>query len=155
MNKIVGTMVLWGWDGEAARMRPADIEANVPIDIDGVARLLPLPPGRRCALLARESVRVNGIRCLPLQILRDRDEIRVGNKIFYFSMDSIPRVSRVHVNRTVRCARCLGCLATGDEVVRCPGCQAHHHPDCWRLGPGCQKCQHAADAVSWTPDVSW
>jgi len=124
-----------------------------PIDIASRARVIPLPHRRACALLAREGVTVNGLAALPIQLLNDRDEIRVDGEFFYFACDGVPQESVLQSAAPLRCARCLGDLENGDRVMRCPGCVAHHHPACWFEGNGCQKCQHPARSLVWKPEA--
>jgi hypothetical protein len=148
-------MLLWQSDDAEQRWRSAPIPVDTPVDLAPVARLVRAAAVRGCVLLARDGVRVNGMRCLPLQVLHDRDEICAAGKRFYFSVDALPEVSVFRSHKTVRCARCLGLLADGEQVVRCPGCSAHHHPGCWDHGGSCQKCRRSASGVAWTPDAGW
>jgi RING finger family protein len=147
-------MLLLRSDRESDYVEAMPVKTDIPTDLEGVAMLIPLPHRRRCALVAREGVTVNGIPAFPLHVLRDRDEIRAAGQTFYFTTDAVAEVSIVRTATPIRCARCLDALADGENVVRCPGCQTHHHPDCWN-GIGCLKCLHPADGLSWIPERVW
>ena len=148
-------MLLLRSDGESDHVEAMPVKTDMPTDLESVAMLIPLPHRRRCALVAREGVTVNGIPALRLQVLRDRDEIRAAGRTFYFTTDAVPEVSVLRTRTPIRCARCLHALADGDDVVRCPRCQTHHHPDCWHSGQGCLKCLHPAEGLSWIPERVW
>ncbi len=132
-------------------LRPGGATQSIdsPVDIASVARIV--RRDRRCILFARDGVTVNGLPPLPIQVLRDRDEIRAAGQTIYFTADAIPQESILRTSMPLRCARCLGGLAEGDRVVRCPRCLAHHHPCCWH-GAGCLKCLHPAASLAWTPE---
>jgi hypothetical protein len=145
-------MMWWRWDDEASCWQPTLVPPTGPFEVSRGARLIPVRSGRRWALLADSTARVNGLPCLPLEVLDDRDEIRVSGEHFVFSTHSPPEVVSVtDSTRKMRCARCLGGLVEGDPIVRCPNCRAHHHASCWTYDVRCQKCSCPADGAPWVP----
>jgi len=148
-------MLVWQWDQADGRWRSAPIPDDAPVDLGNLAKLVRVAGIRGCVMLARDGVKVNGSMSLPLQVLRDRDEIFAAGQRFYFSVDALPTISVLGSRTTVRCARCLGLLAAGEQVVRCPRCTAHHHPGCWDHGGTCQKCRRPASGAAWAPDPGW
>lgn len=153
VTRQAASMTWWSWDKEARCWRSSLVHANAPFGVNGHARLIPLNGTRRWALLARDGVRVNGRPCLPIQILGDRDEIAIDEEHFCLSLQSPPAVVEFRANtKNIRCARCLGRLKDGDEIVRCPGCGAHHHGACWTYDARCQQCTFRTDGSAWVPD---
>ena len=143
----------WSWDKDGGCWRPKLVPPDAPFGVNGRATLFPLNGARRWALLARAGARVNGVPCLPIRILADRDEVAIAGEHFCFSMQSPPEVVGFRgVTKRIRCARCLGRLGDGDQIVRCPGCGAHHHAPCWTYDTHCQKCEFPTDGTSWVPD---
>jgi len=122
------------------------------VDLDAVARLVRIPGGGS-ALLAPITVRLNGVPCLPIQILRDRDEISTPHHLYCFTTATAAAVTFTGGCGKMRCARCLGQLIDGESIVECPRCRAHHHADHWKYGPGCQKCNYPTTGPSWIPEA--
>jgi hypothetical protein len=141
----------WSWDNEGRLWRPTTTLAD-GFDVAAQARLVPLRAGR-WALLSRGPASVNGRPCLPLHVLADRDEVAVGGRRFCISLTSQAEVVSFRAtSRRVRCARCLGVLQDGDEIVECPRCRTHRHSPCWAYDTICQTCGFTTGAASWTPD---
>jgi hypothetical protein len=143
-----GVLLLY-CEGASVHIEPI----SAAIDLTPAARIVPLRRRPGCALLARDGVTLNGRPALPIQVLRDRDEIRAAGRAIYFTTDAIPEESTLQSATPLRCARCLGGVAAGDRVIRCPGCRAHHHSRCWNEGGRCHKCHHPAASLSWTPEA--
>ena len=146
-------MIWWRWDDDGMCWRPSLVPPDSAFSIGDTARLIPVAGARRWALLAGDDARVNGLPCLPLEILDDHDEVRIAGERYYFSAQSPPEVvTFADETKKVRCARCLGRLAGGDQIVRCPGCRAHHHAGCWTYDTRCQKCATPTDGRLWVPE---
>lgn len=146
-------MVWWRWDDESRCWRPTLVTLDAPFRVSDFARLIPLTGTRRWALLAGRGARVNGLPCLPMEILDDRDEVYIAGECYYFSAQSPPEVvTCAGDKKKIRCARCLGRLVDGDQIVRCPGCRAHHHASCWTYDVRCQKCPFPTDGRLWVPN---
>jgi hypothetical protein len=147
------TVMLWQWDKEKRRWRALQLPADTPMGVPGGAQFIPLARGRQWALLARNGAKVNGLPCLPLEILEDRDEVRIDGEHYCFSAQATAAVvSFGPAPRRIRCARCLGRLAAGDRIVLCPRCSAHHHASCWTYDARCQKCPCPTTHTAWMPD---
>lgn len=145
-------MLWWQWDDEARCWRPTLVRPAVSLHLNGHARLVPLSDARRWALLASDGATVNGVPCLPLEVLDDRDEVSIAGARYVFSAHAPAEVAAfASEGKTIRCARCLGLLVDGDQVVRCPACRAHHHASCWSSGARCQKCPLLTDGALWVP----
>jgi hypothetical protein len=144
-------MIWWRWDAERKCWQPMIVPPAGPVDVAGGARLIPVG-GKRWALIAGKGVRLNGLVPLPIEVLGDRDEIRIGDQYYAFGAQSPPEpvAFRGH-KKEVRCARCLGRLADGTEIVRCPACHAYHHASCWTYDTHCQKCPFPTAGNPWTP----
>lgn len=147
-------MPLLRLDREGGRVDTVPLVGGAPHDLTADAQVVPLPDGRRWALLAREGVTVNGISSPPILLLRDRDEIHVAGQVFFFTADANPEVSVIQSDASIRCARCQGPLARGTRALKCPRCSTHHHPDCWNDG-GCQRCWLPAHSPAWVPEPVW
>jgi hypothetical protein len=110
-----------------------------------------------CGLLAQGEVTVNGLPALPFHLLADRDEIRLGDEIFYFSSEGPAEVVpfRDQAGR-VLCGRCKGEMREGEGAVRCPGCAAWHHETaplpCWTYDGTCSSCGRPTAGFSWQPE---
>jgi Prokaryotic RING finger family 1 len=152
-NNKAATVIWWHWDDERKCWRPLLVPSPVPVHVRDCARLIPVNGGRRWALLAGDGVRVNGLSPLPIQILGDRDEVRIGDECYYFSAQSpVEIVAFRGDKKEVRCARCLARLADGTQIVQCPACRAHHHASCWTYDTRCQKCPFQTTGTPWMPD---
>jgi len=114
-----------------------------------------LTPKRACALLAQAGCKVNGVEPLPLRVLRDRDEIRAGGDVIYFSTDTRAEPAAfVGAGKPVRCARCHSELQQGEQAVHCPGCGSVQHAECWSYAVTCASCKQATSGSTWTPEES-
>jgi hypothetical protein len=134
-----------GW--EAAPVAPGAV-----VELGRGAALAAFPSGKGCALLAGGGVRLNGNECLPIEVLADRDEVRVERATFYFSACSPAAETRFAGGRKTRCPRCQSVLAEGEAVIACPACSAPHHPACWGYAPACGGCRAVTSDGGWTPD---
>ena len=144
-------MLILEWDFDSRQWQPREALGTGLELAGGVAKLIVLP-GSGGALLASTAARVNGAPPLPLAILSHRDEIEVGGRVFYFVADSPPRIETFHAGRAaIRCARCQGEIADGEDIVRCParGCHAFHHRQCW----WCSSRRAVRNAI--TPSKGW
>jgi hypothetical protein len=145
-------MIWWRWDDDGQCWRPT-LVPPAPHVLDSAATLIPLSGARRWALLVRGDARVNGRPCLPFEILDHQDEVRIAGERYCFSAQSPAEVvTFADGNTRIRCARCLGRLADGDRIVRCPDCGAHHHQSCWTYDTRCQKCPSSTADAMWVPE---
>ena len=112
------------------------------------------------------AVRINGWPLhLGLRVLRDRDELRIGDaEPCFFSTERLAHVETMAETASAACCpRCRQPIAGGSPVVRCPRCGVFHHQTdelpCWGGYQGepfatCGNCDHpvAAEAeFQWTP----
>jgi len=115
------------------------------------------------ALIAphNSDVRVNGRAIFAgLRALADRDEIRAGGKLHYFSTETLASVEAFPgAERPVYCGRCRQQVEEGTPAVRCPGCGVWYNESaelpCWTYTEKCTFCGHptALDAgFAWTPE---
>ena len=120
------------------------------------------------ALLSSDSVLVNGSRHpLGLQVLKDRDELRIGGAPpFYFSTERLARVEPFPgADRSIFCPRCKLEIERGQPAVRCPnpGCGVWTHQiptgekplPCWLYADTCPSCKHPTSfeaGYRWTPE---
>ena len=145
-------MIMWKWVSVEKMWRMSLLSASAAVDLDETAQVVPVSSGG-CALLSRTGVRINGIPCLPIQVLADRDEIFARKNTYYFSAESpAEAVTFKACGRKMRCARCLGWLVDGDAILQCPRCNAHHHAEHWTYAPGCQKCGYPTAGLLWVPE---
>jgi hypothetical protein len=149
-------MMLWRWDHETRQWRAHPLQLEQAVSLSPYALLLPLPGGR-CGLFAREQITVNGFSSLPLRILADRDEIRVGEEAVYFSLESAAEVVPFTAQATeVFCGRCKGKMKDGEAAVPCPRCKAWHHQaemlSCWTYDAKCSSCAQPTAGISWQPE---
>jgi hypothetical protein len=107
------------------------------------------------------DLRMNGRAPLAgLRALADRDEIRCGGEVRYFSTETLASVeSFPGAERPVYCGRCRQPIEAGSPAVRCPGCGIWYNESaelaCWTYGERCAFCDQstALDAsFSWTPE---
>jgi hypothetical protein len=103
-----------------------------------------------------------------LCVLGDRDEIRMGGELRYFSTETLASVEAFPgAERAVFCGRCRQKIEAGTPAVCCPGCGIWYHQDesanlaeserlpCWTYSEKCAFCGHptALDTVfAWTPE---
>ena len=97
-----------------------------------------------------------------IRTLSDRDEIRIGGEIRYFSAETLASVEPFPgVGRPMFCARCRLEIKTGTPAVCCPSCGIWHHEGesaddrCWSYAETCTLCPQctAHDAgFAWTPE---
>jgi hypothetical protein len=134
-----------------------------------VARLVPLQVrgARETALVVGPDVPgilVDGFPPLGIELVADRAELRIGGETLYLGACAPARPTRLDpAPGGARCARCLRALATGDTVLRCPGCDAWHHDGERAGGAGelrcassydslCAGCRRPWAAVAWSPE---
>lgn len=141
---------------DKATARRGDAEAHLVPAIVGASHVWALmaPAGSR--------VQVNGRAPLAgLCVLRDRDEIRLGNgEVLYFSTDSLATVVPFSgSDRSVFCGRCRQRIDAGVPVVCCPDCGIWFHQGsdlpCWTYSEKCAFCGRATalDAgFMWAPE---
>jgi hypothetical protein len=93
---------------------------------------------------------------------RRREEIVVGGRPFFLSLDEAARVEPYTGEDPVRCARCKGLIEPGSKhVVRCPKCQLAYHEDesgglcCFTAGVcvGCGGSHLLGEENAWTPEA--
>ena len=146
----------------AADSIPKPGQAPVAASSGKAALLIPADAGgtKVWALItsANSDIRVNS-RPVPagLCVLADRDEIRMGGEVRYFSTESLAAVEKFPgSDRPVFCGRCRRPIAAGTPAVRCPGpgCQIWYHEDksaslaeserlpCWTYTENCTFCGH-------------
>ncbi len=79
--------------------------------------------------LLGSHTRVNGREVISVQVLRQRDELELGQlrlKLWELRLAQWGRA----VGRT-SCPVCTEAFKPGDEVFFCPRCETPHHRDCW------------------------
>lgn len=96
-----------------------------------------------------------------LTILRDRDEIRVGEQdAWFFSTECLARVEALpRCDPAPVCPRCKQSIETGSPAVRCPQCDVWYHETvalpCWSYAKTCALCDQPTDLEAgylWTPE---
>ncbi len=107
------------------------------------------------------DVRVNG-RSVPagLCALTDRDEIRMGAGVQYFSTEALAAAVEFPVSdQAVFCGRCRQKIETGSLAVCCPGCGIWYNQSadlpCWIYSSKCAFCgqRTALDSgFAWAPE---
>lgn len=113
-------------------------------------------------IISRDSdARVNS-REVPggLCILADRDEIRAGGKVQYFSTETLAAAEAFPgAERTMFCGRCRQQIEAGALAVCCPGCGVWYNQSpglpCWTYSDKCVfcGCPTALDSgFAWTPE---
>lgn len=149
--------VLYRWDCEADAWQSIPLEKGQPLRL-GAALFLAQSPGRHCLLLLNGAgVAVNGLPSLPLQVVADRDAIRIDGETVYFSAELPARpVAFPALEHDTFCSRCKGSMATGDAAIQCPRCSAWHHQTgtlaCWTYDAHCSSCDHPTRGTSWQPE---
>jgi len=147
--------------GPPRRRRSAE---DVP---GGRALVVPLRGGGgRWVVVAPPAacLRLNGLALAGgIRVLRDRDEIRIGDDgvTMYFSTETAARVVPFAGGGTgaAACARCRQPIAGGSPSACCGGCGiAYHASDelpCFEYAAGCAVCGHPTvldGEFRWTPE---
>ena len=150
-------MMWWRWNEDDKCWQPTLVPPRAPFSVNDHARLIPINDARHWALLsAGAAASVNGRPCLPIEILDDRDEVRLAGEHFCLSTESPAEVvafdTATSARKTIRCARCQGDLVEGDPIVRCARCRAHHHASCWSYDTRCLKCGLPTSGAPWAPE---
>ncbi len=131
-----GTASAFDADANAATAAHASV---MPVDIAGAKVWALISPV--CL-----DVRLNGAPVdAGLRILADRDEIRVGGEVRYFSTESFAVVEPLPATgRTLYCARCRLEIEAGSPGICCPTCGVWYHQSakmpCWTYAPKCGFC---------------
>jgi hypothetical protein len=95
-----------------------------------------------------------------LRVLADKDEIRVGGEVRYFSTETLAAVEPFPAaDRPVYCGRCRQVIEAGSAAVCCPGCNIWYHQraklPCFTYAEKCTFCDHATSLNSgfvWIPE---
>lgn len=149
-------MMWWRWNSDQKCWQPTLVPPDAAFVVSDHTRLLPVSSGRHWALLtADRAASVNGRPCLPIEILDDRDEVRLDGEHFCLSTQSPADVVAFDAApnaKKICCAKCLSHLAHGDRIVRCPNCHSHHHASCWSCDSRCLKCGLPTSGALWAPD---
>ncbi len=108
------------------------------------------------------SVSINGEPViLGMRVLRDRDEIRVGQReAVFFSTEQLAIVEDFPgIGKVAPCPRCKQHVDVGSRAVRCPRCSMWYHEEadlpCWTYDDVCSVCGRQTDlemGFSWTPE---
>lgn len=113
------------------------------------------------------GLHVNGwLMRLGLRVLRDKDQLRVGNTgPFFFSTERLPHVETMAEPASpTLCPRCKLPIVGGKLGVRCPRCGVLHHQydelPCWYgyEGKPFERCTNCDQPVAtegklqWTPE---
>ena len=107
------------------------------------------------------TVHVNGVPLdAGIQVLRDRDELRVDGHRTFFSTETLATVASFPGgDRAVFCPRCKLQIAPESAAARCPRCGVWHHQSeelpCWTYAERCALCDQSSrlDAgFGWTPE---
>lgn len=116
------------------------------------------------ALLAspQAEISINGLPVqVGIQILTDRDEVRIGSSdSMFFSTECLARCEPLPpADRPLFCPRCRQPIETGSLAVRCPQCALWHHQSaelpCWTYSPTCALCPQPTEldaGFRWTPE---
>ena len=124
------------------------------------AVLAPVDARGPWVLLARpgSSAEVNGAATCGIRILSHRDEIRLGDKQWYFSTERIVRAEPFAGPAGTCCARCGEEIVPGSPAAQC-GCGLYYHqaPEwgCFLYADICRACEAPTrlDAeYQWTPE---
>jgi hypothetical protein len=155
------------WIEEAARWAALPLHADGLRLADAEAPLLRrgrTPEGETWVVIGGRDVFVNGRRLAAgMRVLRDRDEIRVGDSSpIFFSCERLAAIEAfAGASGPAYCPRCKQELLHETPVVRCPQCRvAHHQTDelpCWTYTPACALCDQptALDgAYRWRPEAA-
>jgi hypothetical protein len=147
-------VIWWRWDKEERCWKETAVSPSASFRVDAEACLISVGRGQQWALLSGPRATVNGLPCLPLEILPDRDEVSIAGEHYCFSEHAAATaLAFAGDHRRIRCARCLGRLVDGDQIVRCPRCRAHYHAtECWTYDARCQKCSCPTTHAAWVPD---
>ena len=149
--------MLYRWDCETEDWQSISLEAGQPVRL-GAALFVAQAKGRHCLLVADGgTVTVDGLPSLPLRVLADKDEVRVGHELCYFSAQSAAGVVPfTGESGDILCSRCKGKMSVGDLAVQCPRCGAWHHQTealpCWTYDSRCSGCDQPTHGVSWQPE---
>jgi len=144
-------MMIRRWNDQEHVWQSQSVEERV--SLGSCAALLVLPAGRCELLTTRLDTKVNGFPAMPLSILVDKDEVRVGRDVFYVAFDwkAIP----FNGKEQLPCARCKGKLSQGEMSVQCRcGAWFHQSPTtpCWTYDARCSLCEQPTAADPSTPE---
>ena len=137
------------WQKQSGEWTPQEMNEDL---IQGTAELLRFPSLRNeqwCLVSADPKVRCNGGEMLlGIQVLSHRDEIRMGDEVFLFSTEKLPRVEAAPSPDLI-CGRCRKPIAEGAPIVICPQCGTSCHQSdelpCFTYNPTCPHCDQDTD----------
>ena len=107
-------------------------------------------------------VNVDGLPLqLGIRVLRDRDEVRVGNLRMFYSAETLARIvpfSKTDAKKPL-CPRCRQPIVEQTPAVRCPQCGVWYHQSedlpCWTYSEECALCDQPTELEAgyrWTPE---
>jgi hypothetical protein len=144
-------MIIWSFDPLETVWEACEIPSGHDARLAADAKLIALPGGR-AVLLAGRGVFLNGMPAMPLSALSHRDEVRVGGRLFLFSVESQNQAAPLPEGRSgVACARCKSPLAAGENAVICSVCDSPHHAECFTYDPQCGGCAASTEGLHWIP----
>ena len=74
--------MLYRWDCETEEWHGISLQSGEPVRL-GAALFVAQAKGRHYLLVADGgTATVNGLPCLPLRVLVDKDEVRVGHELY-------------------------------------------------------------------------
>jgi hypothetical protein len=147
-----------GLDGPASAASPG---AAPPPDVPAHLWRSMTPDGEAWIILGSAAVRVNGEPLdVGIRVLRDRDELRAGDRRAFFSTESLAKIVPFPGGeRPTFCPRSRLEITPGSPAVACPQCKVWHHQSeelpCWTYSERCATCDQstALDAgFRWTPE---
>lgn len=156
---------VWPLEGEAFALEASPPQNLTRDELVPSAVLLRSGDGRapRWVLVAgaKSEVYLNGLRVsLGIRVIRDRDEIRVGDAgACFFSTETLARVAAFPgAERKTFCPRCRMDIEQGTLAVLCPNCRVWYHSSaempCWSYAANC-VCGHPTDlntGFQWMPE---
>lgn len=98
--------------------------------------------------LAGRHTRVNGRPVVSIHVLRQRDELQLGQMRLKLWELRITRLSQADYSVGKTCLICTRGFLVGDEVFLCPRCGMSHHRDCWFSVRNCANftCEYPVQA---------
>jgi hypothetical protein len=108
----------------------------------------------------KNSLKINGLKAFPLQVLQNRDELNVHQQKLYFMIEQpavIVSFEPENQDAPIFCPRCKDKIEAKTEVIQCPVCHLWFHESekekrkCWSYDAKC-ICGHSTTTeMSWKP----
>ena len=137
------------WNRESGDWVPEKHDENFSLGSAKLHKFQSLAGEKWCLVSTGSDTRINGEELtLGIRVLEHRDDIRIGDRWFIVSTESLPAVEPAPTD-DFTCGRCRNAIKAQTPMVICPGCKTACHQSeermCFTYAATCPHCEQSTD----------